>query len=196
MVLAEQGRGKRVWGFDSFAGFPQLHSNDDFARFDELHREGRISDDLLRQVALNLELRELVAGTRMTPATVSSSGDFSGTSEELVRTKARYFGLDNVELVIGDFAETMTSAFPADVCFSAVLLDCDLYLGYRVALPFVWPRLVRGGYIFLDEYYSLKFPGARIAVDEFFAGRRDKPRQHVRRPREFERWYVRKLYDE
>jgi len=67
-------------------------------------------------------------------------------------------------------------------------------MSYKVTLPFVWPRLAVGGYIWLDEYYSLKFPGARIATDEFFREKADKPRRHQREPGDFERWYVEKIF--
>ena len=79
--------------------------------------------------------------------------------------------------------------------FMAALLDCDLYVSYRVALPFAWKRLTIGGYIYLDEYYSLKFPGGRIATDEFFATKMDKPHKHKDEPGDFERWYVRKIHE-
>ena len=75
----------------------------------------------------------------------------------------------------------------------AVLMDSDLYASYMTTLPFSWPRLSRGGYIFLDEYYSLKFPGALIATDEFFADKKDKPQKHKQIDGDFERWFVRKI---
>ena len=47
------------------------------------------------------------------------------------------------------------------------LIDCDLYESYKYTLPKAWEHTITGGMIYLDEYYSLKFPGAKIAVDEF-----------------------------
>ena len=47
------------------------------------------------------------------------------------------------------------------------LIDCDLYESYKYTLPKAWENTITGGMIYLDEYYSLKFPGAKIAVDEF-----------------------------
>ena len=75
--------------------------------------------------------------------------------------------------------------------FSAII-DSDLYDSYRVALPFIWKRLEKKGIIFLDEYYSLKFPGARIACNNFFKEKKVKPKMLKRMPREFERWCVEK----
>ena len=48
--------------------------------------------------------------------------------------------------------------------------------------------------MFFDEYYSLKFPGARLAIDEFFLNKKNKPQMHEKKEREFERWFVRKIY--
>jgi hypothetical protein len=96
--------------------------------------------------------------------------------------------------VKGLFDETMRGEGAEGPVFMAAMIDCDLYLSYQTALPFAWERLVRGGYLSLDEYYSLKFPGGRIAADEFFEAKADKPQKHRLRPGEFERWYVRKIF--
>lgn len=52
-------------------------------------------------------------------------------------------------------------------------LDLDLYSSTRDALRFVWPRLVSGGVVLIDEYDLgrdlEKWPGSKIAVDEFCA---------------------------
>ena len=45
----------------------------------------------------------------------------------------------------------------------------------------------------LDEYYSLKFPGAKIACDEFCHLHNIQPQKQVSVPNsEFERWYLTK----
>ena len=41
----------------------------------------------------------------------------------------------------------------------------------------------------LDEYYSLKFPCARIACNQFFKEKNIIPLKQVVRSGEFERWY-------
>ena len=54
-------------------------------------------------------------------------------------------------------------------------LDVDLHDSYRVALEQLYPKVVPGGIILFDEYMNTaeyeKFPGARKAIDDFFAGR-------------------------
>ena len=47
-----------------------------------------------------------------------------------------------------------------DKVMSAVI-DCDLYESYQDSLNFIWYKLSKRGFIHLDEYYSLKYPGAR-----------------------------------
>jgi len=71
-----------------------------------------------------------------------------------------------------------------------VLMDCDLYESHQIALPFTWEKMSSGGYMFLDEYYSLKFPGARKATDEFFKDRKEEPKMYDIKPMDFERWFV------
>jgi hypothetical protein len=62
-------------------------------------------------------------------------------------------------------------------------------------LNYGWERLIPGGIVFLDEYYSLKFPGARIAVNEFFADKKGYEMLEVsdKSIDDFERWIIRKL---
>jgi hypothetical protein len=195
ILLKELGSNKKVWGFDSFSGFPSYHENDDLGKFDELYQSGQIDDEHHRKVHLNLEYRALHLSQRLTAANISSSGDFSKTSLDILRQKIDYLQLDNIELVQGSFQDSMKLEYAKDYPkFSAVLMDCDLYESYKFALPFVWENLKQGGYIFLDEYYSLKFPGARIACKEFFAGTPDKPQMHQQIPGDFQRWYVRKIF--
>lgn len=194
MLLKELGSAKRVWGFDSFGGFPSYHANDQIEKFDDLFRDGVIDEQLYRQVKLNQEYRALNLQAPLTPANISTSGAFADTSLQLVQRKIEFLDLDNIVLVPGAFAETMTDLTPGHFHFCAALIDCDLYSSYAACLPFVWQHLSFGGYMFLDEYYSLKFPGARIATNDFFADKRDKPQMHRRVPGEFQRWFVRKLF--
>ena len=48
----------------------------------------------------------------------------------------------------------------------------------------------------MDEYYSLRYPGPRIAVDAFCAKRGISPQRAMGydRPSEFERWFLRKPF--
>jgi hypothetical protein len=196
MFLKEIGSSAQVYGFDSFAGFPPVyHEYDRVEYFKVLYEEGRISDEHYKAVEKNIILRGVTGKTGKNPADISTSGDFSNTSAEDIERKIEFLGLDNVHIVKGSFDDTFVKGRERPVSIMAALVDCDLYESYRVVLPFVWSRLSKGGYVFLDEYYSLKFPGARVATDEFFMDKGDKPQMHVRQKGEFERWFVRKIFD-
>ena len=54
-------------------------------------------------------------------------------------------------------------------------IDVDIYSAVRDSLEYLYPRVVPGGTILLDDYGFPSCPGARRAVDEFFAGRPEAP---------------------
>ena len=192
LILKELGSDKKVWGFDSFNGFPSYHDNDDLNKFEDLYKNGTISEEHFQDYQSNIKLKEFISGKSVSPSTISSSMDFSETSLSLLDSKIKYLGLDNIVLVDGDYKDTMIDKTYTNLKFMTVLMDCDLYQSHKIALPFVWDRMVENGFMYLDEYYSLKFPGARIATDEFFSEKLDKPKMYPRKPMDFERWFVKK----
>lgn len=160
------GSDKKIYAFDSFCGFPNYHKNDQYQIFED--RVDLFEPELREQARLFKEIAEWRLGVPANAANISTSGDFSDTSRKDFENRLAEFGLDNVEIVEGDFKETIPEfmkSFRGKV-FSANL-DCDLYLGYKYALQLAYPLAVEGAMINLDEYYSLKFPGARVAVAEF-----------------------------
>lgn len=189
MLLKELKSDKIVWGYDSFKGFPSYHSNDDLENFERLFLDGKISKEHYEQYKLNLEYKSFIKQTELNVKNISTSEDFSINSLAKLKRKIEYLGLDNIKLIKGDFALTMLKE-EKKKSFFAALIDCDLYLGYQTSLPFVYNRLSSGGYMYLDEYYSLKFPGARIASDEFFTDKIEQPFRHHTTQDDFERWGV------
>ena len=190
LLLKELGSDKKVWGFDSFFGFPSYHENDDLDKFKDLYANNSISEEHFQDYQLNIQLKEFMSDESISPSTISSSMDFSETSLSLLESKIAYLGLDNIVLVDGDYKQTMDKEKYTKTKFMSTLMDCDLYESHKIALPFVWDRMVKDGYMYLDEYYSLKFPGARIATDEFFLDKLEKPVMYKRKPMDFERWHV------
>ena len=76
-----------------------------------------------------------------------------------------------VEVVKGFFEKTAPEYSGGAI---AILhLDCDLYSSYISCLSALYDKVVPGGVILFDEYISpiqkRNFPGAYIAIDEFFA---------------------------
>ena len=184
-----------VYGFDSFDGFPPVYdTHDDLSNFENLHNQGKITATHLEQHHRLVQHRSFLKNTEIDEKNISSSETFENTSKHIIERKISYLGLKNIKLVEGDFAQTMSAQNDHPKNLSAALLDCDLYQSYMTALAFVWPRLSSGGIIFLDEYFSLKFPGARIAVDEFFEPFSNNVELKCHKSEDtFERWIAIKL---
>ena len=191
LLLKELNSDKKVYGFDSFTGFPPtFHSKDDFSNFKKLFKSNQISKSHYENHVKMLKYKNLLKKNSYTPKNISSSESFSDTSYDYVLKKAEILGLDNILLFKGDFSETMLSNKFINNNFMSVMIDCDIYMSYKIALPFAWSRMSNGAFMFLDEYYSLKFPGAKIATDEFFSKINSKPKLISKHRNEFERWGV------
>lgn len=63
--------------------------------------------------------------------------------------------------------------------FSLVHIDVDLYEPTRDAIAFFYARVNSGGMMLCDDYGSAYCPGAKKAIDDFFA---DKPEQVISLP--------------
>lgn len=105
------------------------------------------------------------------------AGDFEDTAQGEVESALRRLLPDYpFELHVGLFAETLPALAEKRFCFAHV--DADLYESVREACEFVYPRMTRGGFIVFDDYGAPTCPGAKRAVDEFFADKLERPR-HV-----------------
>lgn len=93
-----------------------------------------------------------------------------GTTEPEVRETLRQTGYDlnRIRLIPGDVAETIPAEAPEKI--SVLRLDTDWYESTRHELEHLFPRLVPGGVVIIDDYGH--FAGARKATDEYFAYRR------------------------
>jgi hypothetical protein len=148
-------RERDVYGFDSFAGFPESTPQD--TKADGSHQVSR--------------------------------GDYA-TPKQLVRRvledgrAARSSIEHRVHLLQGFFENTLPQYHGT---IALLHLDCDLYESYQTCLRHLYGKVAAGGLILFDEYADPNFPGARKAVDEFFAG---KPE----RVQEFPRYDYRKCF--
>jgi O-methyltransferase len=88
--------------------------------------------------------------------------DFSDTSLESVLKKMPFPG--QCEPHKGFFPE---SAKGLEDKFVFVSLDADLYDPLYAGLSFFYPRLVRGGYIFIHDFNNDSYKGARMAVENY-----------------------------
>lgn len=193
-VLSKSAPSKKILGYDTFSGFPPVGVPEDHPdRFRDLHANGTISNEHLERVNRNVQHLKFLKGVESIDHTnVSLSGSFENTNKAHIERLADYLGLSNVVLIEGPFEETMSDTTVIENSLAGAILDCDLHGSYLTALSYIWPRLSPGGVIYLDEYYSLKFPGARIATDLFFKDL-DVEFHHITDDfNGFERWWVKK----
>jgi hypothetical protein len=178
----------KVQTFDTFSGFPSYSQQDEFKNFSSLHKSGYISDDHFRRVRKFETIQSSLGNQSIHPSNVSTSKDFSANSLTLLQKKIELLGLSNLMIHRGEFSRTMNTPEVRANKWWLVFIDCDLYQGYLDTLNATWNCVLPGGMVFLDEYYSLKFPGALIAVHEFLESVNDAELIMISEDIAFPRW--------
>ncbi|MBB6131177.1 TylF/MycF/NovP-related O-methyltransferase [Mucilaginibacter lappiensis] len=95
--------------------------------------------------------------------------DFTGTTLEDVK---RFVGEENTKFIKGYFPQSLSTTEILDD-FALVHIDCDLEAPFRAALSYFYPRLKKGGFLIMHDYSSLCWDGAKLAIDEFFADKKE-----------------------
>jgi len=138
-ILEPNNLTRRIYGFDSFDGFPSVH------QADEPGRTGVQVGDLTSHV--EDELRVLID----------------------LYDRDRFLGhIDKVKLIAGDMAETIP-AFARDnrhLVVSLLFLDVDLYEPTKLALETFMPHLHAGSILAFDELDNPLWPGETQAAME------------------------------
>jgi hypothetical protein len=159
--LAEIENKKRtVWGFDSFEGFPEPTKEDKSIRNP---KKGEW------KVITPAELKDIFFRRCGLPA----------KSEEYLK------------IVKGYFRDSLPNH---EVKKIAILhLDADLYDSYKVCLEHFYSKVERNGFILFDEYMQKNtqevFPGAAMAINEFFADKKEK----IEYDENYDKYYCRKI---
>ncbi|MEV8346127.1 TylF/MycF/NovP-related O-methyltransferase [Streptomyces niveus] len=137
LALGESDRGLHL--FDTFEGMPPPTAED-------LRRDGKSAEDLLaaqgkdRPIWAIASLEDVQAGFEQVP----------------------YPG-ERVHYVQGMVEDTVPHQAPEQI--SILRLDTDWYASTKHELEFLYPRLVSGGVLLIDDYGY--WQGSRQAVDEF-----------------------------
>jgi hypothetical protein len=135
---------KRVIGFDTFKGFVSLAPED--GEVDK--RRGKEEGGW-------------------------NSGKFRPALEKLIAITQRDSMIprfNRIELVEGDVSKTIPAYVEKNpgLRISLLHLDLDLYEPTLAALKALYPLVVPGGVVLLDEYGMEGFPGESAAFDEYF----------------------------
>lgn len=136
---------KRVIGFDTFQGLTKLEKPDG-GKLDEFDRKEGGWD----------------AGQFL---------PFLESALELAQRDSYLPRLSRVELIKGDVCQTIPEYLKVNPGLRICLLnlDMDIYKPTKFALETLFPRVVPGGIIILDEYAMRGFPGESAALDEFLS---------------------------
>ncbi len=138
-VLEPANLTRRIYGFDSFAGFPNVSARDE-------NPTAPPAVGGLRADAFD-ELRELIR----------------------VYDQDRFLGhVDKVHLVRGDVVETVPAFLQQHphLLVSLLFLDVDLYEPTRIALETFLPRMPKGAILAFDELDNPIWPGETLAAVE------------------------------
>ena len=132
---------RRIYGFDSFEGFPSVSDKDRSAASEHV-RAGDLAADALEEC--------------------------SGLAE--IYDSTRFLGhVPKIGLVKGDAVDTIPQFIEENphLMVSLLFLDFDLYEPTRVALEHFVPRMPKGAVIAFDELDNPLWPGETRAMLEF-----------------------------
>lgn len=128
-IAQAEGRGRLIYGFDSFEGLPEQTAAD------------------------NDHGKEFV-------------GSCAATRQDVIETFETWgIPLDDTRLVKGWFEETVPAICEEMPPIAALRLDGDWYESTRICLEYLYPKLVPGGVVILDDY--LTWTGCKAATDEY-----------------------------
>jgi len=146
LALLDEGDGERVLHlFDTFSGMTQPGAED--VSFDGVSAESQLrAADPADEGPASVWCRAPLEGVR---AAIASTG----------------YDMQRVRFIAGDVKDTLPREAPARIAL--LRLDTDWYASTRHELEHLYPRVVPGGVLIIDDYGHWK--GARKAVDEYFA---------------------------
>lgn len=136
-ILEPENLTRRIYGFDTFAGFPSVSDNDASA----------------------------FAKTRVGDLSASSYDELLALIAEYDRD--RFLGnIPKVELVKGDIVQTAPAFVETHphLVVSLLFIDCDLFEPTRAALQAFVPRMPKGAILAFDELDNPLWPGETRAV--------------------------------
>lgn len=131
---------KHLYGFDTFAGFPAISS-----------------EDVSSSSWFDMKVGGVPSDRNAFFDDLQSFKDSSPISER-------------IHIVEGDVMDTIPEFLERNpgARFSMIYFDMDIYEPTLFALQSLWSRVVPGGVLVFDEYGFKEFPGESRAVDEFF----------------------------
>ena len=91
---------------------------------------------------------------------------YASVEEVQTNIKKHVMNPDNVQLIMGKVEDTLLKKENLPESISVLRLDTDWYESTKIELQVLYPRLVKGGILIVDDYGL--WNGSRRAVDEYF----------------------------
>ncbi len=191
IILKKLKSKKLIYGFDTFSGFPKTNIKDRLINF---KNKNFFEKKHYEEFKLNKKIKKKLINTKISVNNISTSANFGSSNLKTLKKKIKLLKLNNVKLIKGNICKTLPIFFKKNPKFKVFScnFDVDLYQPYKIALPLIWNKLEKKGYVHLDEYFSLKFPGPRIATNEFIKFKKIKIKRNNTRLNEFKRYYLQK----
>lgn len=138
---------KNIFGYDTFSGMsePTIHDNN----------------------FLNINAKKEWENDNNNNTNVNNSFNCYSSLEEVKNNiRDNSSSLDNIILIMGKVEDTLTIKNNLPEKISILRLDTDWYESTKIELELLYPKLVKGGVLIIDDYGQWK--GSRKAVDEYF----------------------------
>ena len=82
--------------------------------------------------------------------------------------KSVNYNNNNIIIIKGDVCKTLLERYPNKI--SILRLDTDFYKSTKCELEQLFPKIVSGGYLIIDDYYTFK--GSKKATDEYLKNKK------------------------
>lgn len=138
-ILEPENLIRRIYGFDTYEGFPSLHEKDRNADYE--HEVGHFFTNSYE------ELKELIQAY----------------------DRDRFLGhINKVQLIKGDCTETIPKFLEDNphLIVGMLFIDLDIYEPTKVALEYFLPRMHKGSILAFDELDNPQWPGETLALLE------------------------------
>lgn len=135
---------KKAWGYDSFEGIELAGQHDEFQP-----GIGRVDPN------------RVIPENRLV-----SSGVTVHRKPEVIKLITHWgFPLDEINLIEGWVQHTLVKPENLPEKIAILRLDMDMHDATAIAMEVLWPRLVQGGILIIDDW---GYAGVRKAVDDYF----------------------------
>ena len=144
-ILEPSNHQRRIFGFDTFEGFPNVSENDISKSSSEFCRNGELNVDSEEDLKIGINIYD----------------------------KNRFFNnVEKVKLIRGNVLNTVPEFLNNNqqIVISLLYLDFDIYEPTKFCLEKFIPRMTKGSIIAFDQLNNPQWPGETKAVFEIFGG--------------------------